>query len=105
MTKIPFDLSESLIICKCKVEYKRAAIVNLALDTGASRTVLNEDVIQEIGINLSLVSEEDSFSDASTDHIVPVVRLKSFSLGDATIENLETLVYNLPDEFHYPLHR
>ncbi|MCK4226352.1 retropepsin-like domain-containing protein [candidate division WOR-3 bacterium] len=99
MTEIPFDPSELLIICRCKVEYKKSAIVNLAIDTGASRTLLNEDVIQGIGVDLSSVSEKDSFSDASTDHIVPVVRLKSISLGDATIKNMETLVYNLPGEF------
>lgn len=100
MTEIPFDLSEPLIICTCKVAYKKAAIVNLAIDTGASRTLLNKDVIQEIGINLSSTSETDSFSDATTDHIVPVVMLKSITLGDATVENMETLVYNLPEEFH-----
>lgn len=100
MTEIPFDLSEPLIICTCKVAYKKTAIVNFAIDTGASRTLLNEDVIQEIGINLSSVSETDSFSDATTDHIVPVIKLKSISLGDSSVKNMETLVYNLPEEFH-----
>gem|GEM_PF-6236526 len=39
------------------------------------------------------------FGDASKTHLVPKVLLKSFSLADAKIDNLEALSYTIPEEY------
>ena len=39
-----------------------------------------------------------SFGDASTSHLVPKVTLKSISLADAKIDDLEVLCYTIREE-------
>ena len=57
MTKVHFDPNEPLLIFGCMVEYHSRAFLDLALDTGASSTIISEKIAQEIGYDLSRVSK------------------------------------------------
>ena len=98
MISFPFDPISNLLVFTCEVEYIDIAIINMALDTGASTTIIRESILKRIGYNIDEITEKTTFGDASTSHIVPMVTLKSFSLADAKIENVEALCYTLPEE-------
>ena len=73
--------------------------MDLALDTGASTTIISTKVAKEIGYELSQITALASFGDASQTHLVPKVVLKSLSLADARVENIEALCYTIPEEY------
>ena len=98
MTKVRFDPNEPLLIFGCMVEYHSRAFLDLALDTGASSTVISEKIAQEIGYDLSRVSKQTTFSDASQTHLVSEVTLKSLSLATARVENIKVLCYTMREE-------
>ena len=98
MTQLTFDPNAILLIFPCRVEYRRAVHLDLALDTGASTTIISTKAASKIGYDLSQISDLASFGDASQSHLVPRVTLKSFSLADARVENLEALCYTIPEE-------
>jgi predicted aspartyl protease len=98
MTQLPFDSQASLLIFPCLIEYQYIGRVWLALDTGASTIIICEDALIDIGYPLESVTDFATFGDASQTHLVPKVILKSFSLADARVENIEALCYTIPEE-------
>lgn len=88
MISLPFDPISNLLVFPCEIEYIDIAIINMALDTGASTTIVRESILKRIGYNIDEMTEKTTFGDASTSHIVSMVNLKSFSLADAKIENM-----------------
>ena len=98
MTELHFDPDAPLLISPCTIEYRNIRRVWLALDTGASTTIIRESVLGDIGYSIEAMTETASFGDASTSHLVPKVTLRSFSLADARIDSLEALCYTIPEE-------
>ena len=98
MTRLAFDPNASLLVFPCLVEYRRRILLDLALDTGASTTIISIKAAREIGYDLSQISDLVSFADASKTHLVPGVTLKSLSFADARIEDIEALCYTIPEE-------
>ena len=98
MTRLTFDPNASLLIFPCQAEYRRRILLDLALDTGASTTIISTKAAKEIGYELSQITALASFGDASQTHLVPKVTLKSLSLADARVENIEALCYTIPEE-------
>ena len=80
------------------IEYHCIGEVWLALDTGASTTIVCEEALIAIGCSPEALTEFVSFGDASQSHIVPKATLKFFSLAGAKVENLEVLCYTIPEE-------
>jgi predicted aspartyl protease len=98
MTELYFNPKATLLIFSCAVEYRNVRRVWLALDTGSSFTVVRESILQDVGYTPELMKEFTSFGDTSQAHLVPKVTLKSLSLADAAVDNLEVLGYTLPAE-------
>ena len=98
MTQLPFPPQAPLIVFPCLVEYRRRIFIDVAIDTGASVTIISEKVAKKLGFNLTKPTEQTSFSNASQSHLVPIITLKSICLGEAKIENLQALCYTLPEE-------
>ncbi len=98
MTEIPFDSHTLILEFPCVIEYTSSAVVNLCFDTGASTVIIRNKVLESIGFDLTAVREKATFGDASTSHIVPVITLKSLTLGGERIEDIQALAYTIPEE-------
>jgi predicted aspartyl protease len=98
MTQLPFDPKAPLLIFPCHIEYRRRGRAWQPLDTGASTTIIRESILRAIGYASESLTELATFGDASQSHLAPKVTLKSFSLADAKVENLEALCYTIPEE-------
>jgi len=98
MSRIPFDPNAPILLFECVLEFKSRHIFIMALDSGSSYTIISEAAATQVGYGLSKISEYVSFSNASQSHLVPKVTLNSFSLADAKIDNLDVLIYTLPEE-------
>ena len=98
MTRLYFDPNAFLLVFPCRVEYQRSIILDLALDTGATTTIVCNEALVAIGCTPEALTEFASFGDASATHLVPKINLKSFSLDEAKVENLEVLCYTIPEE-------
>ena len=99
MTELHFDPNAPLLIFPCAIEYEDITRVWLALDTGASTTIIRESALRDIGYPLEATTEFASFGNASKSHLVPKVTLKSLSMADAKAENIEVLCYTIPEEY------
>ncbi len=98
MSRIPFDPNAPILLFECVLEFKSRHIFIMALDSGSSYTIISEAAATQVGYDLSKISEYVSFSNASQSHLVPKVTLNSFRLADAKIDNLDVLIYTLPEE-------
>ncbi|MEA3442479.1 MAG: retropepsin-like aspartic protease [Chloroflexota bacterium] len=98
MSKIPFDPDAAILLFECGLEFKSRHIFILALDTGSSYTIISEAAAIQVGFDPGQVTETASFGDASQHHIAPKVTLKSFALANAKVDNLDVLIYTLPEE-------
>jgi hypothetical protein len=83
MIELHFDPKAPLLIFPCVIEYQAIGAVWLALDTGASMTIIRNSALRDIGYPLESITEFASFGNASKTHLVPKVTLKSLSLADA----------------------
>jgi predicted aspartyl protease len=99
MITITYIDDTTLLIFECTVEHLKIGLVRMALDTGATLTILSHDVLQNIGFQPDEMQELAEFGDASQPHIVPKVIVPSFSIGDAAVTDLEVLCYTLPEEY------
>jgi clan AA aspartic protease (TIGR02281 family) len=99
MSVIPYIDDATLLLFKCKVEYLKIGVVRMALDTGATVTILSHDVLQNIGFQPDEMQDIVEFGDASQPHTVPKVIVPSFSIGDVTVADLEILCYTLPEKY------
>jgi hypothetical protein len=99
VTQLRFDSQATLLIFPCTIEYQDIRTILLALDTGCSFTIIQESSLIDIGYSLEAITQFASFGDASKSHLVPKALLKSFSLADAKIDNLEALSYTIPEEY------
>lgn len=91
-----FDAA-ALLLFQCAIEHKSIHRIWLALDTGASTTMVSPEVLQKIGFQPEEMQTLATFGDASRDHIVPQMSIPSFRIGDVTVKELEALSYALPE--------
>lgn len=98
MTRIPFDPNHPILLFDCEIEFKTKHTLTMALDSGASCILISEAAAIEIGFDIERIERNTTFGNASQSHLVPKVRLKSFSLGNAKVEDIEALCYTIPEE-------
>jgi len=99
MSRIPFDPSAPILPFECSVEFKTRHTFTMVLGTGASYTIISQAAAIEVGFDLGQITETISFGDASQTHMATKVTLKSFSLADAKVDNLDALIYTIPEEY------
>lgn len=98
MTKIDFEPQSPLIIFHCKIEHTRTAVVKLALDTGATMTIVSHKVLEKIGADLAN-AESTTFGNATGAHSATYTIVKSVGIQDAIVNNLEVVAYTLPEDY------
>jgi len=98
MTELKFDPDAPILVFKCVIEYRSRLIADLALDTGASKTIIREKLLEAVGFDLKEVTTYSTFGDATETHLVPEVTLRAFALGPEKVENVQCLAYTIPEE-------
>jgi len=69
---------------------------NFVVDTGASFTVISREAANELGITIDESTPFVPITTASSVIFNPLVTLKSLRVGQATVEDVDVLVHNLP---------
>jgi clan AA aspartic protease (TIGR02281 family) len=68
------------------------------VDTGASFTLINKPTARELGITVDETTPFIPISTASSIIFTPLVTLGSVRVGEAEVENVDALIYNMPSE-------
>jgi len=66
------------------------------VDTGASFTLINTQMANELGLNINETTPFIPIYTASQLIFTPLVTLKSIRVGEAEVENVDVLIHNLP---------
>ena len=93
----PFDPAEPHVLVQAQLWGPAGdTIVALALDTGATGTVVSRDVVEAVGFDLTLVQDQAQITTASGVETVPRVALRRFrSLGQERM-GFPVLCHTLP---------
>jgi clan AA aspartic protease (TIGR02281 family) len=68
------------------------------VDTGASFTLINKSTARELGITVDESTPLIPIFTASSLIFTPLVTLSSIRVGEAEVENVDVLIYNMPSE-------
>ncbi len=68
------------------------------VDTGASFTLINKSTARELGITVDESTPFIPIFTASSLIFTPLVTLSSIRVGEAEVENVDALIYNMPSE-------
>ncbi len=66
------------------------------VDTGASFTLISRQIANELGIPINETTPFIRVASVSDVMLTPLVTLRSIQVGKAEVENVDTLVYNMP---------
>lgn len=87
---------EGLIIINVLLKSKRKITVRMAIDTGATYTLIPWKIVQALGIDLTNSKETITIVTASTTEESPIVEIPSiFALGKET-KNIKAVIHDLP---------
>lgn len=93
----PFDLDDHLVIVSATIEGPGGrAIVEMALDTGATKTLIDRDVLASIGYEPDEGSESISVITASGNVDVPIVSVAHLDALEQSKENFPVVAHSLP---------
>jgi clan AA aspartic protease (TIGR02281 family) len=68
------------------------------VDTGASFTLINKSTAKELGITVDETTPFIPIFTASSLIFTPLVTLSSMRVGEAEVENVDVLIYNMPSD-------
>ncbi len=68
------------------------------VDTGASFTLINKATARELGITVDETTPVIPIFTASSLIFTPMVTLSSIRVGEAEVENVDVLIYNMPSD-------
>jgi len=66
------------------------------VDTGASFTLISRQIANELGIPINETTPFIRIASVSDVMLTPLVTLRSIRVGNAEVENVDTLVYSMP---------
>lgn len=101
MARIPAAriLREGIIPVYVRVEGpRRVRIIRLALDTGATLTMMPHEIARDIGYDPAAEPTRLEISTASGVLLVPVVTVKSVGCLGTTRKNVDVVCHSLPPE-------
>lgn len=92
-----FDPLEGLIIVKCELKGTRGtAIIRLALDTGATRTLINAGILTALGYDPGASKQRYEVTTGSGVEYSPIVIIKNIITLGETRKNYSVLSHTLP---------
>lgn len=99
MSKFRLNTTEGIILCKAKVtNAKQSIFIKLAIDTGASYTMISIETALAIGINPSSSKRHIEITTANGVIFAPIIKIPSFECFGIELKNMETVCHNLPPE-------
>jgi len=99
VAQFPLDRNQHLIFCEALIRKGRKEVrLNLALDTGASYTMISTDAALDIGINPAKSKRQIDVTTGSGVILTPVVSVPIFRSLGQEVQNLEVICHDLPSE-------
>ena len=91
------DLSSGLIILPTKITgLKSQVLINLAVDTGASKTMINWDILVLIGYDPAIVKERIQMTTGSSIEYVPIIEVDEIEAIGIIKKGMLVLCHTLP---------
>ncbi|MGH7828715.1 MAG: retroviral-like aspartic protease family protein, partial [Candidatus Binatia bacterium] len=95
--KYPLDREAGIILVKTKVYGPKGdAIVNLALDTGATWTLVSWEAAVQLGYDPASVRDRTPVTTGSSVEYCPKINLRRLESLGKSVSNLEALCHTLP---------
>ncbi len=95
--KIKFDATQGLIVIPTRLHGSQGdTIVRLALDTGATGSMINWDVATLLGYDPASVKERIQITTGSGVEFAPRIVIKKIEVMGRIIENFPVLCHTLP---------
>ena len=99
MTDFPFSSKHSIIICHAEVlGPKRELFVKMALDTGATYTMIPTEAAIAIGCDPSRSKRKIEITTGSGVEYVPIITLPEFKAFGIKVKNFDVICHNLPSQ-------
>ncbi len=99
MTAFPLNLNQNLISCLALLKTKNKKIsLKMALDTGASLTMVSFDSATAIGIDPAQSNRKVNVTTGNGVIWAPIIIIPRFQTLGQEIKNLEVVVHDLPRE-------
>jgi clan AA aspartic protease (TIGR02281 family) len=95
--EIPIEKDTSIIILEVDLFGKISNYrVNMALDTGATFTMIPWDIAEHLGYDPAAMRERVFITTASTIERAPLITLERMKVFDVEVENIKAVVHDLP---------
>ena len=99
MVKYRFDPDAPVIVLSVTIEGDTIEKkIELALDTGATYTMIPWEVAEVLGYEPAVSKDRVSMVTASGVERAPLITLKSISVLGKDADNVQTIVHNLPEK-------
>ena len=99
MVRRKLALNKGLLIFRAKIKSKAGSILlKMALDTGATFTMIPPDAAKAIGVNPALSNRMKEVTTGSGSVHCPLVTIPEFTALGSTVRNLEVFCHTLPPE-------
>lgn len=99
MNQFKLDTTQGIVLCKAKLINKSSSIIlKLAVDTGASSTMISMEAAMAIGINPSKSIRSIEVSTASGTIIAPVIKIPLIRCFGVEVKNLQVFCHTLPPQ-------
>jgi len=99
VNKFNLDADKGIILCKAKLTNKKSSVIlKLAVDTGASATMVSIEAAMAIGINPSRSIHSVEVSTASGMILAPIIKIPSFKCFGVEVKNLQVFCHTLPPQ-------
>ena len=99
MSKFKLDTNQGIIFCRVEISKKQQSVfLKMALDTGATYTMVPPEAVMSIGIDPSRSKRKIEVTTGSGIIFVPIITIPRFRAFGFEIKNLEVICHNLPPE-------
>lgn len=87
---------DNLIILNVVIEGEGKVTIRMAIDTGATYSLVPWKIIQAIGLDSKEVEKHVFITTASTTEEVPLIDIPSVSILGKKIKNIKAVIHDLP---------
>ena len=99
MKKFSLDYQKGIIFCIAKIiKGSNSVIIKMALDTGATYTMISHEAVAGIGIHPAIARRKIEVTTGNGIILAPVVVIPKFRTLGYEIKNLEVICHDLPPE-------
>lgn len=93
----PFDLRRNLILVTARIHnHSDSETLDLALDTGATRTVISQEVLLSLGYEPSPLAQRARILTGSGAMSAPLIRVAKIEALGQTMANMPVICHTLP---------